>query len=64
MATAQVMLGCGRARHSFEISPDKEKYLAVIEHKQQFNCPLCLLNDEINESCRSFLLLSSFFPSS
>lgn len=62
MATAQVMLGPGRARGSFEISPDKEKYLAVIEHKQQFNCLLCLLNDKFNQSSRSFLLLFSFFP--
>lgn len=36
MAAAQAMSGSGRARGWLEISPDKEKYLAVIENKQWF----------------------------
>ena len=56
VATPEVMLGSGRARGSFKISPDKEKYLAVIEHKQQSNCLLCLLNNKFNQSSFFYFL--------
>lgn len=36
MATAQAMSGSGRARGWLKISPDKEKYLAVIENTHWF----------------------------
>lgn len=39
-----------------------KKYLAAVEHKQQFNCLPGLLNGKFNQSSMTFLLLFSFHP--
>lgn len=59
MATAQGMSGSGRARGWFEISPDKEKYSAVIENKQLFFFSAPWM---INLIRAPGLSLFSFFP--